>query len=96
MTRKQLLIALKIVVSIGLMTVLIGGIDLGAEKDRILSADIVPMLAAAAVLIVQMGVGGARWWAVMRAIGSPLRWLELTRLFWIGGFFSQALPSSVA
>lgn len=95
MTRKQLLIALKIVVSIGLMTVLIGGIDLGAEKDRILSADIVPMLAAAAVLIVQMGVGGARWWAVMRAIGSPLRWLELTRLFWIGGFFSQALPSSV-
>jgi len=95
MTKKQLLIALKVVVSVGLMSVLIGGIDLGAEKDRILSADIKLMLAAAAVLFVQMGVGGARWWAVMRAIEHPLPWPELVRLFWIGGFFSQALPSSV-
>lgn len=95
MTRKQLLIALKVVVSIGLMSVLISGIDLGAEKDRIISADIGLMLAAAFVLVFQMGIGGARWWAVMRAIEQPLPWLELTRLFWIGGFFSQALPSSV-
>ncbi|WNK01578.1 lysylphosphatidylglycerol synthase transmembrane domain-containing protein [Thalassospiraceae bacterium LMO-JJ14] len=95
MTRKQFLIALKVVVSIGLMSVLISGIDLGAEKDRIISADIGLMLAAAFVLIFQMGIGGARWWAVMRAIEHPLPWLELTRLFWIGGFFSQALPSSV-
>ncbi len=94
-TRKQILIALKVVVSIGLMSVLIGGIDLGAEKDRILSADYSLMLAAAGVLVMQMGVGGARWWAVMRAIETPLPWIELTRLFWIGGFFSQALPSSV-
>lgn len=94
-TRKHLLIALKITVSIGLMSVLISGIDLGAEKDRILSADIGIMLAAAAMLVIQMGIGGARWWAVMRAIGHPLPWLQLARLFWIGGFFSQALPSSV-
>ena len=95
MTKKHLLIALKVVVSIGLMSVLIGGIDLGAERDRIMSANLGLLLAAAAVLAVQMGVGGARWWSVMRAIESPLPWLEFTRLFWIGGFFSQALPSSV-
>ncbi|MEQ8321126.1 MAG: lysylphosphatidylglycerol synthase transmembrane domain-containing protein [Rhodospirillales bacterium] len=95
MTRKQLLIALKVIVSVGLMAVLINGIDLGAEKDRILSANLWYMLAAAVVLVVQMGVGGARWWAVMRAIDHPLPWHELVRLFWIGGFFSQALPSSV-
>lgn len=94
-TRKQLLIALKVVVSIGLMSVLISGIDLGAEKDRILSADIGLMLGAAAVLSIQVVVGGARWWAVMRAIEQPLPLMHLTRLFWIGGFFSQALPSSV-
>lgn len=94
-SRKHLLIALKIAVSIGLMSVLISGIDLGAEKDRILSADISLMLAAGAALLVQVGVGGARWWAVMRAIEQPLPWLQLARLFWIGGFFSQALPSSV-
>jgi hypothetical protein len=95
MTRKHLLIALKVIVSVGLMSILIGGIDLGAEKDRILSANVGLMAAAGGVLIFQMGVGGARWWAVMRAIDHPLPWLELTRLFWIGGFFSQALPSSV-
>jgi len=95
MTKKQLLIVLKVVVSVGLMSMLISGIDLGAEKDRILSADWTLMAAAAGVMIFQMGVGGARWWSVMRAIESPLPWLELTRLFWIGGFFSQALPSSV-
>jgi len=95
MTKKQLLIVLKVVVSVGLMSMLIGGIDLGAEKDRILSADLSLMAAAAGILIFQMGVAGARWWAVMRAIEHPLPWVELTRLFWIGGFFSQALPSSV-
>lgn len=95
MSKKQLLIALKIVVSVGLMGVLISGIDLGAERDRIMAADMGLLLAAAAALALQVGIGGTRWWIVMRAIGTPMRLVDLTRLFWIGGFFSQALPSSV-
>lgn len=95
MSKKQLLIALKIVVSVGLMGVLISGIDLGAERDRIMAADMGLLLAAAVALALQVGIGGARWWVVMRAIGTPMRLIDLTRLFWIGGFFSQALPSSV-
>jgi uncharacterized protein (TIRG00374 family) len=74
---------------------LLSSIDIGAAKDRILGADPVMILCAGVVLLIQMGVGGARWWAVMRAIETPLPWFELTKLFWIGGFFSQALPSSV-
>ncbi len=95
MTRNQLLVILKIAVSGGLIWFLLSSIDIGAAKDRILDADPVMILCAGLVLFVQMGVGGARWWAVMRAIETPLPWLELTKLFWIGGFFSQALPSSV-
>ncbi|MDP4795743.1 MAG: flippase-like domain-containing protein [Rhodospirillales bacterium] len=95
MTKKQILIALKIVVSIGLMIILIRGIDLGAERDRIMAADISLMFASGAVLVAQMGVGGLRWWGVMRAIETPMRWLDLARLTWIGNFFSQALPSTV-
>ncbi len=95
MTKNQILVILKVIVSGGLIWFLLSSIDIGAAKDRILGADPVMILCAGFVLLVQMGVGGARWWAVMRAIETPLPWFELTKLFWIGGFFSQALPSSV-
>lgn len=95
MTKNQFLVILKVLVSGGLIWFLLSSIDIGAAKDRILGADPVMILCAGLVLLVQMGVGGARWWAVMRAIETPLPWFELTKLFWIGGFFSQALPSSV-
>ena len=95
MTKNQILVILKVIVSGGLIWFLLSSIDIGAAKDRILGADNVMILCAGFFLLVQMGVGGARWWAVMRAIETPLPWFELTKLFWIGGFFSQALPSSV-
>ena len=95
MTKNQILVILKVIVSGGLIWFLLSSIDIGAAKDRILGADPVMILCAGVVLLIQMGVGGARWWAVMRAIETPLPWFELTKLFWIGGFFSQALPSSV-
>ena len=95
MTKNQILVILKIIVSGGLIWFLLSSIDIGAAKDRILGADLVMILCAGFFLLIQMGVGGARWWAVMRAIETPLPWFELTKLFWIGGFFSQALPSSV-
>jgi len=95
MTKKNLLIALKVAISGGLIWFLLSSVDLGAAKDRVLSADFVLLAAAASVIIIQVGVAGARWWVVMRAIEAPLPWIELCKLFWIGGFFSQALPSSV-
>ena len=95
MTKNQILVIFKVIVSGGLIWFLLSSIDIGAAKDRILGADPVMILCAGVVLLIQMGVGGARWWAVMRAIETPLPWFELTKLFWIGGFFSQALPSSV-
>jgi len=95
MTKNQILVILKVIVSGGLIWFLLSSIDIGAAKDRILGADNVMILCAGFVLLLQMGVGGARWWAVMRAIETPLPWFELTKLFWIGGFFRQAFPSSV-
>lgn len=94
MTKKRLLIALKVAISVGLIWFLLSKVDLGAARDRVLAADPSLLIAAMAVLVCQIGIGSGRWWSVMRAIGAPLPWLELTRLFWIGGFFSQVLPSS--
>lgn len=95
MTKKNLLIAFKIAISGGLIWFLLSSVDLGAAKDRVLDADFGLLAAAAFVIIIQVGVAGARWWVVMRAIEAPIPYIELCRLFWIGGFFSQALPSSV-
>ncbi len=95
MTKKNLLIILKVTVSGGLIWFLLSSIDIGAAKDRLFAADPVMILCAALIMLGQLCVAGARWWSVMRAIEAPLPWLELTRLFWIGAFFSQALPSSV-
>lgn len=95
MAKKYFLIGLKVVVSVGLIYFLFSDIDLGAQRDRIMSADIGLVLAALAMLYVQMVFAGARWWATLRAFETPLSLFEMTRLFYIGVFFSQALPSSV-
>lgn len=95
MTKKNVLIALKVAISGGLIWFLLSSVDLGAAKDRVLAADFMILAAAALVMVFQIGVAGTRWWVVMRAIEAPMPWIELCRLFWIGGFFSQALPSSV-
>ncbi|MDA0997849.1 MAG: lysylphosphatidylglycerol synthase transmembrane domain-containing protein [Proteobacteria bacterium] len=95
MTRKHLFLALKILVSVGLIAFLVRSIDLGDAKARVMAADTRYFIAAVVMMLLQMGIAGARWWSVMRAIGRPLPWIEVTRLFYIGVFFSQALPSSV-
>lgn len=95
MTKKHLLVALKVTISGGLVWFLLSSIDMGAAKDRVLDADVTLLIAAGAVIIGQISVAGGRWWMVLRAINAPLPYLAACRLFWIGGFFSQALPSAV-
>lgn len=95
MTKKYLLIALKILISGGLIWFLLSSIDLGAAKDRVLQADPLLLVAAALVILVQISVAAGRWWSVISAMRAPLPYFVLVRLFWIGGFFSQALPSAV-
>jgi uncharacterized protein (TIRG00374 family) len=95
MTKGNVLLAIKFAISIGLIAYLISLIDLGAAKERIIAADLGVLALASAVLLFQTVIGCTRWWIVTRAIGARLPWVDLLRLFYIGGFFSQALPSSV-
>lgn len=95
MSKKKILLILKVMVSVGLIWFLVHSIDLGDAKARVMAADIRYFLAAFVMMTLQMGIAGARWWAVARALGKPLPLMEMTRLFYIGVFFSQALPSSV-
>ncbi len=95
MTKKHIALALKFMVSGGLIWMLIDGVDLGAARDRILGAD--PMMLGIVVLVsfVQIAVCVVRWQAVLVAINAVVSFLDGMRLYFIGFFFNQALPSSV-
>ncbi|MDA1088912.1 MAG: lysylphosphatidylglycerol synthase transmembrane domain-containing protein [Proteobacteria bacterium] len=95
MSKKLLALALKFLVSGFLIWFLISKIDLGEAKERLLDADPLMLAAALLVILIQICVGGLRWQAVMKAIGSPISTLKSIQLFYIGAFFSQILPSSV-
>ena len=95
MSKKWLALALKCLVSGFLIWFLISKIDLGEAKDRLAGADPSMLAAAVLVILVQICVGGLRWQAVLKAIGTPLSIFKTIQLFYIGAFFSQILPSSV-
>jgi uncharacterized protein (TIRG00374 family) len=92
MSKKWLAVALKITVSGALIWYLLRKIDLEEELQRVVEVDPTMLAAAAIFLLVQIGIGGMRWFFVLKAIGTPLCFLTLARIFYIGGFFSQALP----
>ncbi len=92
MSKKWLALALKITVSGALIWYLLGKIDLEAEWQRVTQVDPALLALSAALLFVQIGLGGMRWFSVLRAIETPLPFLTVARMFYIGGFFSQALP----
>ena len=94
-SKKWLALPLKLAVSGALIWFLFSNVDLGAVKARL--ADIAPamVMLAAFVLVVQVIICARRWQAVLDAIRSPLPFLTALRIFLIGAFFSQTLPSSV-
>ena len=95
MSKKHIALGLKFLVSGGLIWLLVDGIDLGAAKDRILGADLKILGLVLLVSVVQILICVVRWRAVLDAINAVLSFVEGLRLYLIGFFFNQALPSSV-
>ena len=95
MNKKWIVTALKFLVSALLIWFLLGRIDIADIGDRLIDVSFAMVGLAAAVLVVQIGIGALRWGAVLGAIGSPVSWGLAARLFYIGAFFNQTLPSSV-
>jgi len=95
MSKKWLALALKFLVSGFLIWFLARGIDFGNAARRLTEIDPLMLAGAAGIIVIQICVGGLRWRAVLNAIGAELSVFNAIRLFYIGVFFSQALPSSV-
>jgi uncharacterized protein (TIRG00374 family) len=94
MSKKRIILVLKFLVSGGLIWFLIDGIDLGVASARILSADLKILVMVLGLGLLQIGICVVRWRVVLGAINGILSRANCFRLYLIGLFFNQALPSS--
>ncbi len=88
------MLALKFLVSGGLIWFLIDGIDLGEAGERILNANLLFLIVAFSLAILQIVVSVIRWRVVLEAIDGVLSFANCCRLYFVGTFFNQALPSA--
>ena len=95
MSKKTFALTIKFAISIGLIWYLLHNIDLGAAWKRMLGANSVDLAIAAFVIAVQIIISVFRWRAVMVAIEAVLPFWQALRIYLIGLFFNQVLPSSV-
>jgi len=90
-----LFLALKILVSGGLVWLLFSSVDTADTLARLKNATPGYLLLAAAVLLTQTATNALRWVSVLDAIGKPLPFWNAYRVTYIGLFFNQTLPSAV-
>lgn len=95
MLKKWLSLTLKVSVSGALIWFVLSKIDIASAMDRAL--DVAPEMLLVAILLffVQAVIAGARWRVVLNAIGAPLPFIDSFKIYYIGLFFNQTLPSSV-
>lgn len=93
--KKWLSVAVKFLVSGTLIWFLLDRIDISAAVTRLLEVDQAMLALATAIFLLQLVVCVLRWMAVMDAIKAPLEFITALKIYYIGAFFSQTLPSSV-
>ena len=94
MSKKNIILALKFLVSSVLIWFLIDGIDLGMASARILKADLQFLIVAFGFAVLQIVISVVRWRVVLKAINGVLSFGNCFRLYLVGTFFNQALPSA--
>jgi glycosyltransferase 2 family protein len=97
MSKKWLLIAVKVVLSVALIVWVFKAKDIDFAAAAMRVTDMSPLLAIPAALAVlfQYGICSVRWRAVLAAVGAPLAFWPGLRFMYIGAFFHQTLPASV-
>ncbi|OHC74901.1 MAG: hypothetical protein A3G18_01070 [Rhodospirillales bacterium RIFCSPLOWO2_12_FULL_58_28] len=93
--KKWIGIAVKFLVSGTLIWFLLGRINLDAAMTRLVEVDRTMLALATVIFLLQLVICVFRWMAVMDAIKAPLKFITALRIYYIGAFFSQTLPSSV-
>jgi len=93
--RRRATLALKLLISLALLFLIAGSVDLGAVMELTLSLPLWSALVALASAVFITLVSSLRWFLVLRAIAAPLPLGRVVELMFVGNFFTQVLPTSV-
>lgn len=88
-------IALKALVTVGLLVFLVYRMDLRKFAGILTSADLSLLLIATAVQIVEWFLATSRWRVILENFSIRIDYLPLTKIVFIGSFFNLFLPSSI-
>jgi glycosyltransferase 2 family protein len=94
-TRQWLIIALKLVVSVGLLVLLFSRTDLRSLWSNVRSASLPWVLAALGFYLVQMLVATWRWGVLLVPQGINLGQRRLLSSYLVATFFNNFLPSNI-
>jgi uncharacterized membrane protein YbhN (UPF0104 family) len=98
MTQKHkriLFVALKAIVTLGLLFLVAKEIDLREVSRVFVRVDLLSVVLAVLVITGQASAGAYRWQRLMRLKEVHVLFGHSLRFFWLGLFFNQLLPSSV-
>ncbi|MDD4238278.1 MAG: lysylphosphatidylglycerol synthase transmembrane domain-containing protein [Desulfotomaculaceae bacterium] len=95
MSKKSILLLIKIIVSGLLLGWLIYSLDWLALLDVFKKAEPGWLILAVVFIVLSMVVSVEKWSLVLKAEGIDLPWFQLWKAYWIGIFFNNFLPSSI-
>jgi len=92
---KKILVAIKIVVSLGLIAFLVSHVNPKEIVDILKNADIVMIIYALILLTIQVFIATVRWQFVLKCQEIEVDYKHILQILWSGLFFNQTMPSSV-
>lgn len=95
MSRQTLVVLVKVAVSAALVAFLVNRVQFGPLIERFQNVAPGWVALALAIFLFQLAITGWRYALIVRVLGLALPLFEAVRLFFIGHFFSQTLPSAI-
>ena len=92
---KKIAVLLKVIVSLGLITLLVNQVDFNKIVNILKNVDIAMIVYALILLIIQVFIATTRWQYVLKCQKIMLDYKNTLQILWSGLFFNQAMPSSV-
>ena len=85
----------RLAVSLGLISYLLSTIDIEEFLDQIAKLAVLDLFTAISIIFFLVFINSFRWKIVLTKVDKKEAYFVLWRLWMIGAFFSQALPSSI-
>ncbi|WP_421999502.1 lysylphosphatidylglycerol synthase transmembrane domain-containing protein [Reyranella sp.] len=70
-------------------------VDLSAAVRRVATQNLPLVALAGFILVVQVGLGGTRWFIILRSLGARPPLLETLKLFYVSIFFNAWVPGGI-